>query len=88
MAVTPPGRRKPPKRPNQERIDHLNALATLHDEWVAANADGAGFDPKGRPARSDYNIHHVDLDATPEAADDFAAKAAALLPRRGAMGGG
>lgn len=88
MAVTAPGRRKPPKRPNQERIDHLNALASLHDSWVAANAGAAGFDPEGRPATSDYNIHHVDLDATPKAAADFATKASPLFARKGAAGGG
>lgn len=88
MAVTPPGKRKPRKRPDRERVDHLNALAELHDGWVAGNADAAGFDPKDRPAKSDYNIHHVDLDPDPKAADDFAAAAGALFARRGATGGG
>jgi hypothetical protein len=79
VALTPPGRRKPPKRPNQERVDRLNALAKLHDEWVAANAEAAGFDPEGRPKRSDYNIHHVDLDAPGPALDALQASAAEIL---------
>lgn len=81
MAVkpTPPGRRKPPQRPADERVARLSALTDLHDRWVAANADSAGFDPKGRPEKSDYNIHHVDLDADPTAAAEFAAAASKIF---------
>lgn len=79
MKPAPAGRRKPPRRPAEERVARLTALTDLHDQWVAANADSAGFDPKGRPKKSDYNIHHVDLDADPTAAAEFAAAAAKLF---------
>lgn len=53
----------------------LVALGELHDAWVARSLDGAGFDPAGRPAGSDYNQHYVDLDAARTAEDEFHAAA-------------
>lgn len=78
MAVKP-GRRPPPARPDPARIAKLAALGDLHDQWIAANADKAGFDPHGRPKKSDYNIHNADIDPDPAAAADFAAEAAKIF---------
>jgi len=88
MAVAKAGQRKPTKRPHPERIERLAALASLHDQWVADTAETAGFDPAGRPKKSDYNIHHVDLEATPEAGDDFTRKASKIFKEPGPRGGG
>jgi hypothetical protein len=70
-----------PVRPSPERVAKLAALGKLHDEFVAENAAAAGFEPDGRKPGSDYNVHHVDLDADPAALDAFHAKASALLGR-------
>lgn len=75
MAVN---RRPPPTRPSPKQVAHLDALAALHVEWTAANADTAGFDPKGRKPGGDYNVHHVDLDADQAALDDYHRRVAAL----------
>lgn len=49
------------------------ALGELHAEWVADNLEAASrnFDPSGRKEGSDYNQHHVDLDADGDAQDRF-----------------
>lgn len=66
---------------NATRRARLAALADLHDMWVTKNAEAASaaFDPKGRPAKSVYNQHHVDLDADGAAQDRYAAGAARVL---------
>ncbi len=79
MAVTPPTRRPPPKRPTPARVAKLDALADLHTDWVESAADGAGFHPDGRKTGSDYNVHHVTLDADPEALGRFHTAAAKLF---------
>jgi len=66
------------------RQERLEALANLHSEWVGKNLAKASkvFDPSGRKKGSDYNQHHVDLDADGEAQDAFADAAMALFPVR------
>lgn len=64
-------RRETPVRPSDARVAELNALADLHAEWTAEHAGGAAFNPKGRKPGSDYNVHHVDLEADQAAMDDF-----------------
>lgn len=58
---------------NEERRRRLIALGELHDRWVADNLAAASdrFDPSSRPEGSDYNQHHVDVDAPGEALDRF-----------------
>jgi hypothetical protein len=72
-----PARR--PVRPSTERVRRLAALGDWHAEWTARHADTAGFHPDEHPAGSDYNLHHVDLDAPVEALDEFHARARQLL---------
>ncbi len=73
-----------PVRPSDARVAKLNALADLHAEWVAANAEAAGFDPAGRKRDGgDYPLHHVDLDAEQAAMDDFLARSAAIFASSG-----
>lgn len=80
VAVTPPGKRAIPKRPDPERIRNLNALADLHATFADANVDNADFHPKEHPKkRSDYNQHNVDLDGDPIALADFHAQAAEIF---------
>jgi len=64
-----------------KRRERLAQLAQLHDEWVDDNLESAGadFDSSGRVADSDYNQHHVDVDASGEAQDDFHQQAAQIF---------
>lgn len=58
----------------------LQALGEAHREWVAENADTAGFYPEDHPIPgSDYNLHHVDLDAQTEAQDEFYHRARRIM---------
>ncbi len=80
MAVTAKER---PVRPDRARVAQLDALADLHAAWVDGAADGAGFSPEGRKAGSDYNLHHVDLDAAPDTLERFRTDAAKLFESAG-----
>src|SRR5688572_7073446 len=64
-----------------ERRQKLIALGELHDRWVADNLASAGkaFDPSGRKDGSDYNQHHIDVDADGAAQDEFDRQALAIL---------
>lgn len=82
MAVTRAERMpdKTPVRPGDAVVKRLNALADLHTKWVQGNAGAAGFKPEEHPKMgSDYNIHHVDLDAQPAALDEFHQKASKIF---------
>ncbi len=69
-----------PVRPSDARVAKLDALADLHFDWVEANADEAGFDPSGRKREGgDYPLHHVDLDATQAAMDDFLVRSSEIF---------
>jgi len=63
------------------RAERLKALAKVHDEWVGRNLQSAsaGFDSTGRVPESDYNLHHVDVDASGVAQDDFHQQASRLF---------
>lgn len=50
-----------------ERKAMLRQLADLHDSFVDEQLAGAEFRPGGRPAKSDYNQHYVDLEADTDA---------------------
>lgn len=58
---------------NAERRRRLVALGELHDRWARDNLASASgrFDPSWRPEGSDYNQHHVDVDADGTAQDRF-----------------
>jgi hypothetical protein len=64
------------KRPSEERIRRLAALAAWHDEWVDRKLAEAPFNPESRPDGSDYNLHYVDLEADD---DEFHQRARAIL---------
>lgn len=57
------------------RVDKLRAVADVHESWVLGNQArvSEGFDASGRKDDSDYNLHHVDIDADGAAEDAFAA---------------
>ncbi|MEV6798532.1 hypothetical protein AB0M91_09310 [Micromonospora rifamycinica] len=64
-----------------ERRRRLVALGDLQREWADKHqgAAAAAFDPSGRPAGSDYNQHHVDVDAPAAAEDEFHTKARKIM---------
>lgn len=66
---------------NAARRAKLIAIGELHDQWVTKNLESAGaaFDSSGRKEGSDYNLHHVDLDADGKARDEFVAAAMKIL---------
>lgn len=81
-----PNLKTPPPRPAPERVARLRALAQWHDEWVGRHLDGSGFTPRGEG--SDYNLHHLDVDgASPEAEDEFHARAAEIMFAGGGLTG-
>lgn len=64
------------------RGERLRQVRELHDRWVLRNLAGAasGFDPAAHPKPgSDYNQHHVDVDADGAAQDEFARAARRVL---------
>lgn len=82
MAVTQPmpRPRRRPVRPSPERVRRLQELGDWHREWTARHASQAAFRPDEHPKQdSDYNLHHVDLDAPVEALDEFHARARQIM---------
>lgn len=76
----PDENRPPPRRPSDDRLRRLRELAAWHAEWAATWADLAGFHPGEHPKpSSDYNLHHVDLDAPPEALDEYHRRAREIM---------
>lgn len=65
------------------RREKLSAINRMHTEWVRANlAEGSkAFDPSGRKTGSDYNQHHVEIDAGGQAQDRFEQDARSILDR-------
>lgn len=62
------------------RAEQLLALHEARNEWVKkVLATNPPFNPEGRKDGSDYNLHHVDLEADGEAEDEFAAIAARIF---------
>ncbi|MET0492910.1 MAG: hypothetical protein ABW000_07230 [Actinoplanes sp.] len=67
-----PRPRSKPVRPSDDQIRRSRELSEWHREWVAKWAGRAGFHPREHPKPdSDYNLHHVLLDAPQEALDEF-----------------
>jgi hypothetical protein len=58
-----------PPPPSQEQ--RLRALATWHEEWERRHADTTPFRPELHADDPDYNLHYVDLEASPEAQREF-----------------
>ncbi|XVU25800.1 hypothetical protein ACQPZJ_01710 [Actinoplanes sp. CA-054009] len=72
--------RPPPRRPSPERVARYRALAEWQAEWTAKWADRAGFKPGEHPKPdSDYSLHHVLLDAPPEAQREFYERADEIM---------
>ena len=64
------------------RAERLRALRLAHDDWAERNAEDAGqrFFPQAHPRPgSDYNLHNIDIGASGEAQDEWAATAAEIL---------
>ena len=75
-----PRPRTKPVRPSADHVRRLDELAEWHREWVATWANRAGFHPEQHPKRdSDYNLHHVDLDAPPRAQEEFYRRARDIM---------
>ena len=70
------------------RADRLRQVRELNDQWIAEHLDAASaaFAPAGRKAGSDYNLHHVELDADGAAQDEFVTAALAILQGEGDAG--
>jgi hypothetical protein len=61
-----------------ERRRKLLELAAWHREWSAKHADRTPYRPEGDDD-SDYNLHHVDLDADPDAEAEFMHRAREIM---------
>lgn len=62
-----------------ERRRRLLALSDWHREWSARNQAAASQAFQPRAAASDYNVHHVDVDASGAAEDEFHARAMQIM---------
>jgi hypothetical protein len=69
-----PGQAPPPTR--QER---LQALGRWHAEWSAKHAGSTPFRPGEHPGEEDYNLHYVDLEASPEAEREYTVRAREIM---------
>ena len=69
------GRDWMPVLPHPEVARQSRELADWHAQWVQQQlaAGSVPFNPEGRPEGSDYNQHYVDLEASPEALDEYLA---------------
>lgn len=66
-------------RPSPGRLRRLAALAQARNDWEDKHLEGAPFRPQGRKQGSDYNQHHLDVDASPDVEAEFAAKAKQIM---------
>jgi molybdopterin-guanine dinucleotide biosynthesis protein len=60
-------------QPSPERRRRLAAIAAAHHEWALQQLqrDDVPFRPRGND--SDYNLHHLDIEADGQAEDDLQA---------------
>ncbi|MBT8225596.1 MAG: hypothetical protein HKP61_11860 [Dactylosporangium sp.] len=67
---------QPPRPTRQER---LLALSAWHREWEQKHADSTPLRAEEHPEDSDYYLHHVDMDASPEAQWEFTRRAREIM---------
>jgi hypothetical protein len=60
-----------------DRRRRLEELGRLHSEWVARHVASTPFRPDG--ADSDYNVHHVDVEASADAEREFMRRAREIM---------
>jgi hypothetical protein len=69
------------------RLRKLMELARWHDEWAKRHTDDGQFRPEEHPdPDSDYNVHHIDVDPSPDAEAEFMMRAREIMgldPRTG-----
>jgi hypothetical protein len=62
------------------RLRKLMAVARWHDEWARKHADDGDFRPEEHPEpHSDYAVHHLEVDASPEVEAEFMLKAREIM---------
>jgi hypothetical protein len=69
-----PGQAPPPTREERQR-----ALSAWHAEWEAKHAGSTPFRPERYPGDSDYAVHYVDIEASPEADLEYTVRAREIL---------
>jgi hypothetical protein len=63
-----------------ERRRRLAALARVHHEWTMRHLASSAFHPDKHPKPgSDYNQHHLDIEATPEQLDELHSEARRVM---------
>jgi len=90
MTAVPPEVPTAPADPAEQarRAQKLARVAQAHDEWVARWADEAPYDPQGVTTYGDdYPLFYMDLDPTPEMAEDLNRRIAEALAEPTAPGG-
>lgn len=58
-----------------------SVLAQIHEDWVEEMQSQVPFRPDRHPPGSDYNLHHVDIDATWEQEQVLQVRQAPILRR-------
>ncbi|MBW6436339.1 hypothetical protein KZ829_21605 [Actinoplanes hulinensis] len=69
----------PGQPPPPTRAERLRALSAWHAEWERKHAATTPFRPELHPGESDYNLHHVDVDASPEADREYTLRAREIM---------
>ncbi|WP_229071629.1 hypothetical protein [Actinoplanes sp. DH11] len=69
-----PGRPAPPTMEERQQ-----ALGAWHGEWQRRHAGSTPFRPELHAADPDYNLHHVDLEASSEADHEFLVRAREIM---------
>ena len=69
----------PGRPPPLTREQRMAALGSWHSEWVRRHAATTPFRPELHAGEDDYNLHHVDLDASPEAEHEYTVRAREIL---------
>lgn len=64
--------------PKELRFRRSGKGSQWHDEWRGRQDEGAAFQPEGRKEGSDYNLHHVDLEAPPASMDELGRRMAEI----------
>lgn len=62
-----------------KRRARLVALGEWHDEWTKRHLPDAPFHPEDWPEGSDYNLHYLDVEATPEQEDESMSRAREIM---------
>lgn len=69
----------PGRPPEPTRAERMTALSSWHSEWVGRHESSTPFRPRDNTEVEDYNLHHVDLEASAEAQREYDRRAREIM---------